>query len=530
MGARGIAGISRLHGRERDRAQTRRRDRRAHLGKRLRKAGRRPAIAATAGAGRWRKRPREFVLRSGNQRTASSAECPRRPLSRNPKMALPLHTKVLLGFVLGTAAGIAAYAWARFGGELFAINIIVDYVARPAGALFLNLLFMLVLPLMFSALILGVAELGDIATLGRVGSRTLAYTAIVTAIAVGLGLLLVNLIQPGVAFDPALRESVMAGSSIRSHEIAGAHPALSGVDMLLGIVPRNVLRAAVEDQFLSVMFFALLLGVALVLTPSPATTAFKAAIQGLNELVMKLIGLVVRLTPYAVACLMFALSARFGWDLLLTLGRFVFTVLLAIALHMFVVLPLWVQFKGGMSPAFFFRGSQEAILTAFSTASSAGTLPTTLRVAEQNLRLPAHVARFVLTIGASANHHGTALFEGAHDAVPRPMLRRDTRPYPASLVAGAVHPGQHRHSRRSGRFATGHRDAARLPAGSAGCDRPDPRRRPPARHVPHGAERYRRSGHRRRRRAQRGVRPGGGRPRVLRLDLRTEASVACMLN
>jgi dicarboxylate/amino acid:cation (Na+ or H+) symporter, DAACS family len=327
-------------------------------------------------------------------------------------MALPLHTKVLLGFVLGTAAGIAAYAWARFGGELFAINIIVDYVARPAGALFLNLLFMLVLPLMFSALILGVAELGDIATLGRVGSRTLAYTAIVTAIAVGLGLLLVNLIQPGVAFDPALRESVMAGSSIRSHEIAGAHPALSGVDMLLGIVPRNVLRAAVEDQFLSVMFFALLLGVALVLTPSPATTAFKAAIQGLNELVMKLIGLVVRLTPYAVACLMFALSARFGWDLLLTLGRFVFTVLLAIALHMFVVLPLWVQFKGGMSPAFFFRGSQEAILTAFSTASSAGTLPTTLRVAEQNLRLPAHVARFVLTIGASANHHGTALFEG----------------------------------------------------------------------------------------------------------------------
>jgi Na+/H+-dicarboxylate symporter len=327
-------------------------------------------------------------------------------------MALPLHTRVLLGFSLGTAAGIAAYACVRFGAEPSGINIIVDYVAKPAGALFLNLLFMLVLPLMFSALILGVAELGDIATLGRVGSRTLAYTAVVTAIAIGLGLLLVNLIQPGVAFDPALRESVMAGSGARLHEIVGAHPALSGVDMLLGIVPRNVLRAAVEDQFLSVMFFALLLGVALVLTPSPATAAFKAAIQGLNELIMKLIGLVVRLTPYAVACLMFALSARFGWELLFTLGKFVFTVLLAIGLHMFVVLPLWVQFKGGMSPAFFFRGSQEAILTAFSTASSAGTLPTTLRVAEQNLRLPAHVARFVLTIGASANHHGTALFEG----------------------------------------------------------------------------------------------------------------------
>jgi dicarboxylate/amino acid:cation (Na+ or H+) symporter, DAACS family len=327
-------------------------------------------------------------------------------------MALPLHARVLLGFGVGTAAGIAAYACMRLGTDAFATNIIVDYVARPAGAIFLNLLFMLVLPLMFSALVLGVAELGDLATLGRIGSRTLVSTATITTIAVGLGLLLVNLIQPGVDFDPALRESVMAGSAARSHEIVGGHPALSGVEMLLGIVPRNVLRAAVEDQFLSVMFFALLLGVALVLTPSPATAAFKAAVQGLNELVMKLIGMVVRLTPYAVTCLMFALCARFGWDLLLTLGKFVFTVLLAIGLHMFVVLPLWVQYRGKMSPLRFFRGSQEAILTAFSTASSAGTLPTTLKVAEQNLHLPPKVARFVLTIGASANHHGTALFEG----------------------------------------------------------------------------------------------------------------------
>ena len=327
-------------------------------------------------------------------------------------MALALHSKVLLGFGLGTAAGVAAYACARAGGDVAAINIIVDYVAKPVGAIFLNLLFMLVLPLMFSALILGVAELGDVASLGRIGSRTLLYTAVVTALAVGLGLLLVNVIQPGIGFDPALRELVMASSSARSHEIVGSHPALSGVEMLLGVVPRNVMRAAVEDQFLSVMFFALLLGIALVLTPSPATAAFKAAIQGLNELVMKLIGLVVRLTPFAVACLMFALCARFGWELLFTLGKFVFTVLLAIGLHMFVVLPLWVRFKGRMPPLFFFRGSQEAILTAFSTASSAGTLPTTLRVAEQHLGVPPKIARFVLTLGASANHHGTALFEG----------------------------------------------------------------------------------------------------------------------
>jgi DAACS family dicarboxylate/amino acid:cation (Na+ or H+) symporter len=325
---------------------------------------------------------------------------------------LPLHTRVLLGFALGTAAGIAAYAHIRHGGDAAAINAIVDYAAQPAGQLFLNLLFMLVLPLMFSALVLGVANLGDVAALGRIGSRTLLYTAAVTAIAVAVGLLLVNLIQPGIGFDPAIRDSVMAGAGARSRQLADAHPAFSGVEMLLGIVPRNVLRAAVEDQFLSVMFFALLLGVALVLTPTPATAAFKAAIQGLNELVMKLIGLVIRLTPYAVACLMFALCARFGWDLLFVLGKYVLTVVSAIGLHMFVVLPSWVRLKGKMSPSCFFRGSQEAILTAFSTASSAGTLPTTLKVAEQNLRVPPQVARFVLTIGASANHHGTALFEG----------------------------------------------------------------------------------------------------------------------
>jgi len=324
-------------------------------------------------------------------------------------MTLPLHTRVLIGFAFGTIAGIAAHAWA---GDVAAINILVDFVAKPVGQLFLNLLFMLVLPLMFSALVLGVAELGDIATMGRIGARTLLYTVAVASIAVALGLVLVNLIQPGVDFDPALRESVMNGAGARAQEIAGTHPAFSGVEVLLGIVPRNVLRAAVEDQYLSLMFFALLLGVALILTPSPATAAFKATIQGLNELVMRLIGLVIRLSPYAVACLMFALSARFGWNLLFVLGKFVSTVVLAIGLHMFVVLPLWVMFKGKMSPLYFFRSSQEAIFLAFSTASSAATLPTTLRVAEQNLCLPPTVARFVLTIGASANHHGTALFEG----------------------------------------------------------------------------------------------------------------------
>jgi DAACS family dicarboxylate/amino acid:cation (Na+ or H+) symporter len=153
-------------------------------------------------------------------------------------------------------------------------------------------------------------------------------------------------------------------------------------------------------------------GIGLVMTPTPATAAFKQMLQGLFEVCMKLIGMIIRLAPYAVACFMFTLCATLGIDVIKGLSYFVVTVLLALSLHMFVVLPLWVKFMGGMSPREFFRGCQEASLTAFATASSAATLPVTLRVAEENLKLPRKVSRFVLTVGASANHHGTALFEG----------------------------------------------------------------------------------------------------------------------
>lgn len=321
---------------------------------------------------------------------------------------MALHWRVLIGFAIGIGGGIAAHL---AGPDNTWIAGLIDYVAAPAGQLFLRLLFMLVLPLMFSALILGVSEIGDIAALGRIGWRTLLYTVTVTCIAIGVGLLVVNLLQPGRGMDPEMLQQAIASSG-QAKSITEAKPSLSVIEMLLGIVPRNVVKAAGDGELLAVMFFALMCGVAIVLKPTPATQRFKEMIQGLNEIVMTLIGLVIRLTPYAVAALMFALTARFGWDLLLKLGHYAFAVLLAIALHMFVVLPIWVRVMGGMSPLRFFRDSQEAILTAFSTASSTGTLPTTLKVAEENLKLPPKVARFVLTIGASANHHGTALFEG----------------------------------------------------------------------------------------------------------------------
>ncbi|MGY3265665.1 dicarboxylate/amino acid:cation symporter [Lysobacter sp. HA35] len=326
------------------------------------------------------------------------------------RRGLPLHVKVLLGFVLGAVIGLIVHATTP---DAPWVAHVIAYVAKPFGQVFLNLLFMLVVPLMFSALVLGVAELGDIASLGRLGWRTLIYTGAVTAAAVAIGLIAVNVLQPGTHMSPDLIQKAMSSNLAKASEIATQGNQLNFIDLLVNIVPHNIVSAMGNDkEKLGIVFFALMFGIGLVMKPTAGTEAFKNALHGLFEICMHLIGMFIKLAPYAVFCFMFVLCAQLGLDVLLSLGWFVLTVLVAIAIHGFVVLPLWVRFMGGMSPLVFFRGSQEATLTAFATASSTATLPVTLRVAEENLRLPRKVSRFVLTVGASANHHGTALFEG----------------------------------------------------------------------------------------------------------------------
>jgi Na+/H+-dicarboxylate symporter len=327
-----------------------------------------------------------------------------------PTKGWPLHVKVLIGFVFGALVGLLVHFAAA---DAAWVQQVITYVARPFGQIFLNLLFMLVVPLMFSALVLGVAELGDIASLGRLGWKTLIYTAGVTAAAVVIGLVMVNLFQPGLHMDPSLVQQAMSSNLTKAGDIVEKGSQLNFIDLIVNIVPHNIVGAMGDDkQKLGIVFFALMIGIGLVMKPTPGTHAFKNALQGLFEVCMHLIGMFIKLAPYAVACFMFILCAQLGWDVIVGLSWFVVTVLAALAIHGFVVLPLWVHFMGGMSPREFFRGTQEATLTAFATASSAATLPVTLRVAEENLKLPRKVSRFVLTVGASANHHGTALFEG----------------------------------------------------------------------------------------------------------------------
>jgi DAACS family dicarboxylate/amino acid:cation (Na+ or H+) symporter len=322
---------------------------------------------------------------------------------------IPLHTRILIGGLLGVIGGIAAHFML---GDDPSLASFIKYVTQPIGTIFLRLLFMLVIPLIFSALVLGVAGMGDPRSLGRIGLKSLVYTVAVSAIAVMLGVTLVNVLQPGAGISPELKARLVAGAADRAAGLAKATAPATGMDLITQIVPANPIKAAADGDMIGVMFFSLLIGIGVALTRTAASQRFLEAVEGLLDVTMRLINVVISLAPIGVAALLFNLTAQLGYEILVQLARYVGVVLLALLIHQFVVYSLAVKIFGGMSPKVFFRGIQEAMVTAFSTSSSNATLPTAIRVAEEELHLPPSVSRFVLTIGATMNQNGTALFEG----------------------------------------------------------------------------------------------------------------------
>lgn len=331
---------------------------------------------------------------------------------------MALHTKMLIGFLVGAVAGGIAYEFGHAVGAdglkqtLPWLQVVLTWITQPVGTIFLHLLFMLVLPLVFSALVLGVVEIGDPKALGRVGGRTLAFILTVSGIAVTIGLVAVNVFQPGAGIDPAVGQALMAESATQAAGIVERGEAASAMQVLLSIVPRNPLAAGVENNLIGVMFFALLFGIAAASLKTEGVRTFVGTLQGVYDITLKLINAVIRIAPYAVAALLFTLIASRGFSALVPLAKFVAVAVGALAVHLFVVFPLLLWFIGRMNPLEFFRRAQPAMLTAFSTSSSSATLPTTLRVAEESLGTPRRIGRFVCTLGATANMNGTALFEG----------------------------------------------------------------------------------------------------------------------
>ncbi len=324
---------------------------------------------------------------------------------------LPLHWLMLIGFVVGLGGGLAVNM--LVGADAAWVVWLTSNITGPAGQIFLRLLFMLVIPLLFSALVVGVAEMGDLKSLGRAGIKTLLLTILVSGIAVVIGLGMVNLFRPGDGVNPELAQQLLAqGSAGASKIVESAPTSIKLSDFFLDLIPSNVFTAAADNQILPVMIFALFFGIGLVMAKGPNTDRLQQVIEGILEVTMKLINMVIKLAPIAIACLMFNLAALFGWDLLVRLAAYVGVAVGAMAIHMFVVYPLVVWIGGGMSPLKFFKGVREPMVVAFSTASSNAALPVSLKAAETELKLPRKIARFVLTVGATANQNGTALFEG----------------------------------------------------------------------------------------------------------------------
>jgi len=329
----------------------------------------------------------------------------------NEGKGLGLQWQMLIGFLVGLVAGLIVYTTQR---DAAWVEAVTTYVTQPLGQIFLRLLFMLVIPLLFSALVVGISEMGEIRSLKRVGIRTLVYTVVVSAIAVVVSLATVNLLQPGAGVDKAAAAELLAAQADRAGAIikAGTEQP-SGIESFVNIIPQNLVEVMGSNSaILSVMFFALFFGIGLLLTDTPNARTLQRGFEGLFDVTMRLILIVIRLAPIAVACFMFNLAALFGWDLLIRLSAYVGVVLLALGIQMFVVFPILLATLGRKNPLTFFRETQEASVMAFSTASSNATLPTSLRVADERLKLPPRVARFVLTIGATANQNGTAMFEG----------------------------------------------------------------------------------------------------------------------
>ncbi|MGH7504000.1 MAG: dicarboxylate/amino acid:cation symporter [Longimicrobiales bacterium] len=335
----------------------------------------------------------------------------------DPPRGMPLHTRILLGLIIGASAGIASSA--ILGSDHPRLQWIIENITSPIGDLFLRLLLMIVIPLVFSALVMGVAGVGDIRRIGRIGLKALGYTLVISGISVVIGITLANTIRPGERISPETsaaleaRYGAEASGTVESSLIE--NPDASVLTQIFEtLVPSNPVAAAASEtpNLLHLMFFALVLGIAATLVKAEVVAPMVKFFEALYETTVKIVNGVMKFAPYAVACLLFSSTAGFGLDLLIALGWYILTVLLGLSIHMFGVYSLSVSLLSRISPLEFFRRIKTIMLTAFSTSSSNATLPTAIEETEMNLGVPREINTFVLTVGATANQNGTALYEG----------------------------------------------------------------------------------------------------------------------
>src|SRR5687768_10674533 len=265
----------------------------------------------------------------------------------------PLHTKILYGLLIGAVLGLIANL--TVGGTHVWVAFINKYIAGPIGQIFLRLLFMIVMPLVFASISLGVAGLGDLKKVGRVGGKALGFFLVTTMLSATLGLLLVLAVRPGSRVSPEVRTELLATyQTDASAKVEAASQSTFGIETLVNIVTRNPLKSAVDMDMLGVIFFGIMFGAAITMITVERARTMIAVLEGLQDIVIKIVEMAMKIAPYGVAGLIFGVTSRFGLELLRPLGNYVLVVLVGLILHTVVTLALLARFTSGISPRLLF--------------------------------------------------------------------------------------------------------------------------------------------------------------------------------
>jgi Na+/H+-dicarboxylate symporter len=333
-----------------------------------------------------------------------------------------LANRILLGLVLGAVAGAVVLALGKFfPGMLAGAQWLSDALLDPLGQVFLRMLFFVVIPLVFASLANGILQLGELTHLGPLAGRTFTLFFANMIIGATLGLVMMNVLQPGNRLDDETSARLVqeySGQAQKHVETSAGRPAITPASVVDMFMPRNLFGAFVGNQrnmlgdVLPLILFAILVGAAGLSLPKERRHGLQRGLETIAELMTGIVRFALRLAPYAVPAMIFSVIVKVGFDIIVALGLFVVGCLSVLLLHLFGTMSVWLKFLAKRNPGQFFRDIRDVLVTAFSTSSSSATLPAGLAVARDRLGISPATSGFVLPLGATMNMSGTALYEG----------------------------------------------------------------------------------------------------------------------
>lgn len=334
------------------------------------------------------------------------------------------HWQIFLALILATGTAVVFRNISKTVSDDSQASIFIQHsvtVCAFVGNLFIQALKMIIVPLVASSIIAGIAGLGGMSGFGRLGLKTLGFYMGTSLMAIIVGLLLVNTIQPGLdngKADPEIRAALESQANTATAEekakveAAGQRKPGDYADLFKKMVPPNIFRAASDNgQLLGMIFFSILFALAMTRLPVDNMSPLLGTVQGVNEVMIRVTQWIMLCAPIGVFGLLLPTIYKTGPEIFISLGKYFFTVLLALGIHMFVIMPLVLRFIGKVNPWAHFRSMRMALLTAFSTASSSATLPETMLCVQKNSGVSKRVSSFTLPLGATVNMDGTALYE-----------------------------------------------------------------------------------------------------------------------